>query len=79
MPILNSTNDKSSKIDPRYLYGDRLAGSDPTSLCYDAPKFEHTSEVFGTITEFYFICLKLIHLGWYPLYQAYMDLNRINN
>jgi len=77
-PFLDPKDPKASKIDQTYLaYDPKMKGLEETPLCSSAEKLPPKQLSFGTITEFYWICVEMFHFAWNTIRENYMDLNRM--
>mmetsp|Transcript_17081 Transcript_17081/g.16951 ORF Transcript_17081/g.16951 Transcript_17081/m.16951 type:complete len:692 (-) Transcript_17081:29-2104(-) len=79
-PFFDPKDPKAQKIDPLYILHDKkMSKINETPICTSLEKLPREEKSFGTITEFYFLCIQMFHYGWNQIRQNYMDLNRILN
>lgn len=79
-PFMDPNDPKAQKIDPIYLVsGARVKVQNETGICSRQPSepVPIPSTPFGTITEFYFLCLCMFHYAWHGSRTTFLDLNRI--
>lgn len=82
-PFMNPDEPMAMRIDPSYLWiSDRLALDEETPICtlrdISRPNRSDLTN-YGTITEFYFMCLEMWRLGYHSVRENYMDLMRMMN
>ena len=81
-PFLDPNDPKAQKIDPGYLLsGTRVKLQNETSICAKSVSeaFPVSSTPYGTISEFYFLCLCMFHYAWHGARTSFLDLIRIIN
>lgn len=79
-PFMDPNDPKAQKIDPYYLVsGTRVKLQNETGICakQSSEPVPVPSAPFGTITEFYFLCLCMFHYAWHGARTTFLDLNRI--
>ena len=80
VPVLDLSQDKWQKIDPTYLpSGIRMDLTDETPICAKK-EFKQPLKLlkeYGTISEFYFMELEMIHFGLLHSIRKYTDVRKL--
>jgi hypothetical protein len=83
VPFLNINDEKQmwKKIDPSYLpSGLRMDLTDETPIC-NVPRDKRKPLTFpkeyGTITEFYFMEIEMMHYGLHHILRKYTDIRKL--
>ena len=80
LPVLDPSKDMWKKVDPSYIpSGMRIDLTGETPICTNKDlkqQLKYPKE-FGTITEFYFMELEMIHFGLMHSFHKYQDIRKI--
>lgn len=80
VPFLDLTKDLWKKVDPTYLpSGMRIDLTDETPICTkkELKKSISFPKEYGTISEFYFMELEMIHFGLLHSIRKYIDIRKM--
>lgn len=80
VPFLDLTKDMWKKVDPTYLpSGQRIDLSDETPICSkrELKKSLSFAKEYGTISEFYFMKLEMVHFGLMHTIRKYVDIRKM--
>lgn len=80
MPFLDLSKDMWKKVDPTYLpSGQRIDLSDETAICSkrELKKSLSFPKEYGTISEFYFMELEMVHFGLMHTIRKYLDIRKM--
>ena len=79
-PVLDLSKDMWKKVDPTYIpSGMRIDLTGETAICMnkELKKDLKFPKEYGTITEFYFMELEMIHFGLMHTFHKYQDIRKI--
>src|SRR5689334_23210539 len=63
-PFFDPNDPKAQKIDPYYMLNDKkMQKTNETPICTSLERLPKSEATFGTITEFYFLCVQIFHYG----------------
>jgi hypothetical protein len=80
LPFLDFSKDLWKKIDPSYLpSGVRIDITGETAICSskELKKPLIFPKEYGTVSEFYFMELEMVHYGLLPIMRKYKDIKKI--
>jgi hypothetical protein len=80
VPFLDLTKDLWKKVDPTYLpSGIRIDLTDETPICTkkELKQSLKFAKEYGTISEFYFMELEMIHFGLLHSIRKYTDVRKL--